>query len=928
MKKAFIEFDFPVKEVSKNSAREKNIRHGHISTLHIWWARRPLAASRATIYASLVPAPKDEKEREERSKFIAELSKWENSNNIELIEKARQDIMDANGGVPPKVLDPFSGGGAIPLEALRLGCETYASDLNPVAITLQKAVMEYIPIFNKKITKEEYQQSRKWINEGNRTLFTEEVNPLLEDLKYEINKIYKELTKNLKTCHSSDKNGNIAAAYIWVRTIKCTNIECAKSIPLIKQTWLSKKNKVAYKIIVKNGSIKYEIRKGENLDFDPTTGTISRGNVNCPFCNTGIASKNILSIYSVSKFKEQMIVVVEVKLNTKGKKYRIAEKHDEEAYKKTIMLLEKECESNNRANQHKITPDESLPRRGTLGISPYLSSPKTWSDLFNTRQLYSAILLCRLTKNINYEKYSRIGKDYIEAINTFLAIIIDRIVDKNANIVVWDSSRDMASHVFGRHAIQMVWDYAETNIISGVFGDYKKAADWVLRVVESNSILNKKAKITQSSATSLDATDLYYDAIFTDPPYYDNIPYAYISDFFYVWLKRTLLNTDYFNTPLTPKSEELVSYRHNHENSAQAKEYYEKMLYESFKEMNRVIKDNGILYIVYAHKSTEAWETIINAILRAKFYLTGSWPIHTEMQNRLRASNSAALASSIYMVCRKRNTDEIAYYNEIKPTIERRVHKKLDQFWAEGIGGSDFFISAIGPAVEEFGKYASVEKLSGEKVTVKELLEHVRKVVSEHALNRILKNTQLGGIDNTTRFYLIWRFTYGNAKVLFDDASKLSRAIGFDIEANWDSAGIVNKQAQWISIKDPNDRRNDETFNRRIAKHFPEIMQERLFEDDNINIEPPSMIDVLHQCLIFWGRNDRLTIVKLLEGSGYRTNNNFWQVAQSISDVLPEGEQEKQLLQGFLYGKEGYQTGKIPVDNISEPQANLFGDEE
>jgi len=438
-------------------------------------------------------------------------------------------------------------------------------------------------------------------------------------------------------------------------------------------------------------------------------------------------------------------------------------------------------------------------------------------------------------------------------------------------------------------------------------------------VIKHCSEINNSCYVNQISATKLEIDDNTLDAVFTDPPYYNSVPYADLSDFFFVWLKRILFNeySDFLSTPLSPKNDEICemagwdSIRYAHK----TKKFYEDMIEKAFKEANRVLKPNGIAYIVYAHKSTEAWETIINAILNAGFYLTGSWPIHTEMKNRLRASESAALASSIYMVCRKRNTNETAYYTEVKPAIEKRVHKKLDQFWAEGIGGSDFFISAIGPAVEVFGKYASVEKLSGEKVTVKELLEYVRQVVSEHALNRILKNTQLGGIDNTTRFYLIWRFTYSNAKVMFDDASKLSRAIGFDLEANWDSAGLVKKDKQFISIKGPVERRNDDTFHKRIVKHFPNISQETLFEDELFPLEPPSMIDILHQCLIFWGRNDRLTIVKLLEGSGYRNNNHFWQVAQSISDVLPDGEKEKQLLQGFLYGKEGYQSGKVPVDD-------------
>ncbi|MFN3384772.1 MAG: hypothetical protein ACK401_07745 [Archaeoglobaceae archaeon] len=395
----------------------------------------------------------------------------------------------------------------------------------------------------------------------------------------------------------------------------------------------------------------------------------------------------------------------------------------------------------------------------------------------------------------------------------------------------------------------------------------------------------KIPQVIQASAVSLPYPDNYFDAVITDPPYYDNVPYSYLSDFFYVWLKRTIgdLYPELFATPLTPKAEEIVAYSHGEGGFEGGKRFFEEKITQAFKEIYRVLKPDGIAVIVFAHKSTEAWETIINALLDSGLYLTASWPINTEMKARLRAKESAALASSIYMVCRKRAERKVAYFNEIKPEIEAKVKEKLEQFWNEGISGADFFISAIGPAVEVFGKYESVEKLSGEKVSVKELLEFVRKVVSEYALSKILRSPQLGGIDKETRFYLLWRWTYNKAKVYFDEARKLAQAVGLEITEEW-SDGFIKKEKEFISVLDAKER----------GKKF---LEKAKFK---------TMIDVIHACLLHWEQNKREEIIELLEKFGYLNSNEFWQVVQAISEVLPDGDKEKQMLQGFLYGKNGY----------------------
>jgi len=330
----------------------------------------------------------------------------------------------------------------------------------------------------------------------------------------------------------------------------------------------------------------------------------------------------------------------------------------------------------------------------------------------------------------------------------------------------------------------------------------------------------KIPQVFQVSATDLPYPDDYFDAVITDPPYYDNINYAELSDFFYVWLKRTVgdLYPELFATPLTPKSDEIVSNPVRQGDAEKAKEFFEDMMSKAFKEMYRVLKPDGIACIVFAHKSTAAWETILNALISSGLYLTASWPIDTEMKSRMNAQETASLASSIYMVCRKRTERKTAYFNEIKPEIERSIKDKLDQFWNEGIEGADFFISAIGPAMEVFGRYESVETPSGEKVSANELLDLVQKTVSDYALRRILK-TRIESVDVETRFYLLYRFNYGQAKVPYDDARKLAQAVGIEIS---DKSSIIKTSKNFVSVLSPFDREK---------------------------IKDETMIDVLHSCL-------------------------------------------------------------------------------
>lgn len=911
--KSFIESDFPVKEVSVESAREKNIRHGHISALHIWWARRPLASSRASIYAALTPEAKNEEERLKRAQFIHNLSKWENSLNKTLLERAKVEILKANGGKPPRVLDPFAGGGSIPLEALRLGCETYASDLNPVAVLIEKCTLEYPQKYGKEESeKNTPSRSGRRDSPNNKQLHSEIFeqaalfpdsspsisNPLLYDVKKWGNWVLEEAKREIGRFYPPEEGGAIPVGYIWARTVKCQNPACGAEIPLVRQTWLAKKDKkkVAYKLIPKGNKIEFEIREGKQIDFDPEVGTVSRAKVVCPCCGSGLSDKEVRKQFQEGKTGERMIAVVLHHPEKQGKTYRLATEKDLEIFGEAEKYLEKKRQELFDKWGFDPVPDEVLPlMSGVFNVPLY--GMNSWGELFNSRQKLALITFVEKVKEAHKEMIEEgYDEEYAKAVVSYLAFVVSRIPDVNSTICHWDGSWEKTATTFARQALPMNWDYIEANVLGEKGYNFKNILDTISLVLEKISGLSSLIpNISQASATSLPYSDNFFDAVITDPPYYINVPYADLSDFFYVWLKRTIgdLYPDLFATPLTPKAEEIVQMQHWDPVRYKEKDklWFESMITKSFQEIYRVLKPEGIAVIVFAHKSTEAWETIINALLNSGLYLTASWPINTEMKARLRAKESAALASSIYMVCRKRTESKTAYFNEIKPQIEERVKEKLDQFWNEGIGGSDFFISAIGPAMEVFGKYESVDKLSGEKVTAAELLDFVRKTVSEYALTKILKDPQLGGIDEETRFYLLWRWTYNGAKVPFDDARKLAQAIGVEITEQWGN-GFIKKDKEFISVLDAKDR----------GRKFLEKLTSPSSWTSN-----PHLIDVLHACLLCWEQNDRKTISEILQITGNHNNNAFWQVAQAISDVLPDGDKEKQMLQGFLYGRESYE---------------------
>jgi putative DNA methylase len=883
----FIEESFPVKEVSVESAREKNIRHGHISTLHIWWARRPLASSRATNYAALIPAIDPNINPDEwnnKRNFIIDLSKWGNSLNQTMIQKAREDILKANGGKPPRVLDPFAGGGAIPLEALRLGCEVYASDYNPVATLILKCTLEYPQKYGK----------LKKVKANDWTGAEETVNPLLEDVKRWGDWVLNEAKKEIGRFYPPEADGSVSVGYIWARTIPCQKPNCGAEIPLMRQFWLARKDKRKVSLFpyVVGKEVKFKI-VGTGYEpmpdnFNPEDGTVSRAIATCPVCGYRVDDKTTRQLFQNRKSGQRMVAVVTSRAGTNGKKYRISTAKDVQSFQKAEEYLKEKRDKLIAEWGMDPVPDEEMPRTMPGGIHTPTYGMTTWGSIFNNRQKLALVIFAEKTKaacrHMLEEGYEG---DYARAVGSYLAIAVDKIAIYQTSLGYWHNTRELVNPGMGRQALQMAWDYAESNIFAGN-ADWESAASWLLKVIEHCSSIyvgnNYENKVNQQSATFLQYPDDFFDAVFTDPPYYYNVTYADLSDFFYVWLKRVIgeYHAELFSTPLTPKSAEIIegAFWDSIRYCEKDHQWFEQMLTQSFREIQRVLKPNGVATVVYAHTSTAGWETLINSLLDSSLVVTGAWPIHTEMKERLMAKESAALASSIYIVARKMARQPTGFYNNVQEELKQHLNRKLERLWQEGVSGADFFIAAIGSAIEVFGKYEKVMDYEGNIVRADRLLQDVRKIATDYAVHQILHNGFSGEISDLTRFYVLYRWNYGEARVEFDEARKLAQSCSIDLTKEWNHGGFVRKDKEFIKVIGP---------------------QERHFEDLGNSAE---LIDVLHGTLLLWEKGRRNEMVKLLHKSGYGTGDAFYRVAQAVSETLPIESKEKKLLDGFLAGRE------------------------
>jgi adenine-specific DNA methylase len=926
MKKRLIEYNIPLADISEESAREKNIRHGHPSTLHIWWARRPLAASRATAFAALVddpgpdaPAPEGsgfETMREYLQNLIKRITSWDAVKNggSEVIKEAKT-VINQKYSEPPKVYDPFSGGGSIPLEMLRLGCQTYSSDYNPVAVFIEKATIEWPQKFGVgfNLPKDEIRIERNdqihLINDPKNDnllayLVEKWAQIVILEAEQEVGKFYQpEFSKNLiGEREFQHENGWIPVGYLWSRTIPCQNPNCGIEIPLIKQFWLAKKKKkkIAYRPIInsQDDNISFEILNLFNdngeIKFDPNVGTISRADAKCPKCGQITKAKKIRKLASNGKMSNRMIAIVYHHPDEVGKKYRIINQDDIVLFSRARLELKKNIE--NWGYLENPFPVDEIPlMSGTFNVPLY--GLDRWDKLFNDRQLLSLTTIMKVIKS-KYDLIEQNTKDIVKRANLtidykelarsvygYLGIIYGRLLDYSTSLCLWVSNGEFVAHTFSRQALPMMWDYFEVNPFSGSTGDWQSALGWVLRFIRANPQQSDlDCSVFRANATEIPFKDNYFDAIISDPPYYNSVPYADLSDFFYVWLKKLIGDKfpELFSTPLSPKSDEICemagwdSRRYSHKDQS----YFEDKITIAFQEIYRTLKSGGIAVIVYAHKTTEGWETMLNGLLKANLVLTASWPIHTERKRRLRAVSSAALISSIYMVCRKQKKTPLGFWNEIQSKIKSRVEEMLQRFWEQGIAGGDFFISAIGPGLEEYSKYERVENYSGDEIGIEKLLAFIREVSTNYLVNQLLKDAEKESIDNSAQFYLTYRWTFFDNNVEYDDARKIASAQGVNLEDLWKEDSFVDKRGSTIYVCGPKKRGEVKEIN--------------------------NMVDAMHRACQLWEKGRKAEITEMLGQTGYGQSGAFWQFCQAIAETLVNGNKEKQLLEGLLMDRDKY----------------------
>jgi putative DNA methylase len=843
-----IEDYLPIEAISAEASREKSVRKGHISTLHLWWARRPLVACRAAVYGALIPASQfipsaaqtDEKKkslgRANAAKFVKALCQYPGSPHF--IKEAQHHILKAHAerltreiadwksgssaqpawvdelkftgkevtvdditaerAPRPRVLDMFAGGGAIPLEALRLGCEAYALDLNPVAHIIELCTLVYPQKYGRpdpnargmtgpKNAKGEAtwgglaDEVRYWGEWIVRKVKAEigDLYPLIPDPEFK-GKRSQIQTDWLKEHDEVPAGYLMPVAYLWTRTVQCKNPACRARVPLVKQTWLSKKPArfVALRMGTPKGSkkVRFELvesRSESGLGFDPAEFS-KTGNATCAFCGTVAASDYVKAEGCAGRIDEQLMATVCIRAGRQGKWFITSNGDLSSETKKLSTRIDKLCKETGLT-----VPNEPIVTDAKNSCWTHLYGLTTFGSLFTARQqLYLLTLAKWVQLSAKEMDGCEVNDEHRMALLTYLGCLLDRQADYDSSLCVWESGGQFIKSTFTQKGLPMAWDFVELAPFGGASGSPAGALAWITAVLENEASQGLPATAVRGSAMQQPWRDDMFDVVVTDPPYYDNVPYSNIADFFYVWLKRSIgsLYPQDFASAGTPKKSEAVADATRHGGSkAKANAAYEEMMATSLREAARTLKPQGMIAMVYAHKTTLGWATLVDAFRRSGFTVTEAWPLDTERPGRVRSINSAALASSIFLTARKRDEAAAAgkYEDEVLPDLNQIVRERVDTLWQMDVSGADLVIACVGAGLRAFTRFASVEYANGEQVPAERFLTEVETVVLDTILQKLSKaaggngsrSRSLAGLDPATRFYVLWRYTYGPAEL-------------------------------------------------------------------------------------------------------------------------------------------------------------------
>ena len=941
-----IEVDLPIAAISEHARAARSVHHGHITAIHIWWARKPLPSCRAVTLASILPDPEDERctdsfreaaadaltevygvqqsssggdLRRGLLRFVADFSSWRSAADTRFLSAGRTLARAAHHAVygengQPFLADPFCGGGSVPLEALRLGTSAYASDLNPVATIISKVTLEYAQRFG---------------------------DDLLRAVEQWGARIADAARDKLTTIYPATA-GEVPFAHIWFRRIRCEGPQCGADVPLTSKFHLSRRDSKSIGLRLEGWdgpTPKFNIAEGP-LDSFPTP-TVRRGAATCLKCGF---------THPVERLREQLteqqggaaqalLVAVATDDEKLGRLFRRPGDADFAAIAHATELIGRMEEDE---EQDLATfPDEQLPPIGTLGFRVQRYGMTRWRDLFTPRQLVTIATFSRLVRDAMRDEPGELAI----AVRACLALGVDRLADYQNTGCSWNPSGSALPHLFTRQAMPIIWDYGEANPLASSSGSWTGAVAHVVRGLRNAIVGDGVADVGRASASHHPLPTDCAHLVITDPPYYDAIPYADLSDFFYVWLRRMLRqdHPDLFWTKLVPRDEECIV------NPAAGKDrdYYRRVMTDALDEARRVTRPDGVGVVIFAHKSTDGWEDLLGAMLDAGWIITASWPINTENSQRLRAQNSAVLGSSVHLVCRPRENpdgsvvqDTVGDWRDVLAELPRRIHEWLPRLSSRGIVGADAIFSCLGPALEIFSRYARVEKVSGERVELKEYLEQVWAAVSREALAMIFEGGDTAALEADARLTAMWLWTLSTGRVEadvdteargtakdekagpgftleFDAARKIAQGLGVRLE---DLPGVVKvkgNRAWLVAVEDRGPDLIGDDASASVKSGKDERSGQMALPDATPNAPGSgpataagrTTLDRIHQSMLLFGGGQGDKLRRFLVEDGVGATPEFWGLAQSLSALYPPGSDEKRWLDGVLARKRGLGFG-------------------
>ena len=972
-----IEVALPIREISAECTRDARLGFGHLSTLHQWWARRPLAASRAVVFASLVPDPDDPRcpagfraaverhlktqvsaelkhccrgrkvHRDEdpyrpyegipdtlRNRLLAFIAKWspeslafqagkrknaaaakellddrslvkwetsdpQNTQGQEVLRIARDLVKVAYGGEAPTVLDPFAGGGAIPLEAGRLGCQAIANDYNPVAYLILRATCEFPQKYGKpgrrRVTREEF---------GKKVERDEQVpNVLVHDFEKWAKWMLGRARQKIGHLYPPCTDGRPIVGYLWARTAPCSNPTCRGEIPLLRSLLVCNKKdkKVALTMDVdkKRKTVRFGIAEGKAIRR--SEGTMqNRGNVLCPYCEQVTPVADLRAAGLAGSMGERMVAVITE--NKGGKRYRPVDDSDLKAFQEATEIPAERPPELILPEVNADDVDDNV--SNSTGIRVHLYGMKTWGSLFNPRQLVAMQTFVGSLHEALAEMAREIKHaDYRRAVATYLGLWVSRNAMRMSTFGRWYMQGEKFQPLFDGAKIGPKWDYPEANPFSTGAGGFEKQLEYMSRFVRRESSFNDQAVVLRADGRRLRLNEGDCDTVVTDPPYFDEVAYADLSDFFYVWLKRGLSAelTDAFATPQTPKSDEATALKHRHGgDGAAADKHFTDKLAEVFTEAKRVTRRGGLYSIVFAHQETQAWTALVRSLFAADLTIDATWPIEMEMKNRMRGLNSAALETSITVICRPRVVGNAASFKQVRREIEQVVRESVQRFWSYGFRGADLIVACYGPAVGVFGKYERVEKADGTPVCIPELLD-----LAKQAARDAIAGEFRG--DNLSTLYYVWANLYGAADQAWDDA-RLVVQIGGDEDNAMEVA-----RGHGIFIVDG-------------SKCRLALLEDRATRRGLGIDQIPPHIDALHRSMLLWKEEKRHNLVEYLGERDLLDDGPFWKLAQALFEVLPRDLEDWRLVNALLGERQTLRTEGKSTAYRDEQRQLFFGE--